>query len=94
MGVAKDVGTLEVGKFGDFLVVDPANFDTGPVFDVCATLVFACKISNLEQVYVGGERVVQNGQPLKHNMKAVSADVHARVAAVRARTTAASSPAP
>lgn len=94
MGVAKDVGTLEVGKFGDFLVVDPANFDTGPVFDVCATLVFACKISNLEQVYVGGEKAIQNGQPLKHSMSAISADVHKRVAAVRARTTAATPAAP
>src|SRR5690606_30860062 len=89
LGVGNHVGSLAPGKFADFLVVDPANFDTGPVFDVYATLVFACKISNLERVYVGGEFVVDRGYPLRHDMAAIAAEVKRRVAADKQRQQAA-----
>ena len=85
LGVADQVGTLTPGKFADFLVVDPADLDTGPVSDVYATLVFACKISNLERVYVGGSLVVERGRLVDHDFAAIARDVHERVAAVGAR---------
>ncbi len=52
-----DVGSLEVGKFADFLIVDPRHPDTGPVYDPVATYVLAMSLRNLEQVYVGGKLV-------------------------------------
>jgi 5-methylthioadenosine/S-adenosylhomocysteine deaminase len=85
LGVADQVGTLLPGKYADFLVVDPANIDTGPVTDLYATLVFACKISNLERVYVGGDFVVERGQPLAHDMGRISAEVRTRVEGIKAR---------
>lgn len=85
LGVAAEVGTLTPGKFADFLVVDPADLDTGPVSDVYATLVFACKISNLERVYVGGSLAVERGRLVDHDFAAVARDVHDRVAAVSTR---------
>ena len=33
LGIDGDVGSLEVGKYADFLVVDPRRPDTGPVWD-------------------------------------------------------------
>jgi 5-methylthioadenosine/S-adenosylhomocysteine deaminase len=87
LGVADKVGTLKVGKFADFLVVDPANIDTGPVTDLYATLVFACKISNLERVYVGGNFVVERGVPRDHDMAQIAREVQGRVDAIRARLT-------
>lgn len=92
LGVGDQVGSLKAGKFADFLVVDPANFDTGPINDLYATLVFACKISNLERVYVGGEWVVERGRPLRHDAQAVAAEVKRRVDAVRARVAAGPQP--
>jgi len=62
LGVADRVGSLEPGKLGDFLIVDPASMATGPVFNACATLVLACDTPNLEQVYVGGRLVVDHGR--------------------------------
>ncbi len=85
LGVADQVGTLRPGKYADFLVVDPANIDTGPVTDLYATLVFACKISNLDRVYVGGEFVVDRGNPRQHDMARISAEVRTRVEGIRAR---------
>jgi cytosine/adenosine deaminase-related metal-dependent hydrolase len=85
LGVADKVGSLVAGKYGDFLIVDPALMDTGPVFDLYATLVFACDNSNVESVYVGGDLAIDRGQPVRQDMKAISADVAARVARIRAK---------
>jgi len=63
LGVADRIGSLEPGKWGDFLIVDPASMATGPVFNACATLVLACDTPNIDQVYVGGRLVVDHGNP-------------------------------
>lgn len=57
MGVGDKVGSLEVGKFADLVVVDPRDPATGPVWDPVATYVLACGLRHLRQVYVGGEVV-------------------------------------
>jgi len=85
LGVADQVGTLKPGKFADFLIVNPDSMDVGPVFDLYATLVFACSLANLDEVYVGGHRVVVKGKPLDVDMDKVAAEVKQRVAAVRER---------
>lgn len=61
LGVADRVGSLEVGKLADLLVVDPTTPDTGPVWDVYATYVLACGLRNLREVYVGGRLVSRDG---------------------------------
>lgn len=79
------VGTLEAGKFADFLVVDPTTPLTGPVWDVAAHLVFSCSFANLEAVYVGGEKVVDEGAVPGFDLAAIEADVAARAIAIQAR---------
>lgn len=87
LGVEKDVGSLTVGKYADFIVVDPALMTTGPVFDPYGTLVFCCSIANLEWVFVGGEPVVHRGEPMKINSTRLDLEVKARVAALHQRLT-------
>jgi len=89
LGVEKDVGSLTVGKYADFVVVDPGAMDTGPVFDPYATLVFACSIANVDWVFVGGQPVVHRGEPLKLNSPRLDLEVKARVAALTQRLNAA-----
>jgi 5-methylthioadenosine/S-adenosylhomocysteine deaminase len=55
LGLGDRIGSLEPGKFADFVVVDPRDPDTGPVHDPVATYVLACGLRNLKRVYVGGE---------------------------------------
>lgn len=86
IGVADKVGSLEAGKFADFLLVDPTQPDTGPVYDPYATLVFVCSSANVDMVFVGGEAVVKRGQPLKFDAAAVARDAKARVAAMKKRS--------
>ena len=83
LGVERWVGSLEVGKFADFLVVDPAEPATGPVWDPAAHLVFACSSRNVAEVYVGGRKVVAAGKVLGHDAAALEADVAARIAGMK-----------
>jgi len=79
MNVADKVGSLEVGKYGDFLVIDPAAVDRAPVYDPYATLVFACNTMNLEGVYVGGELLSSYCKLTKVDFAKVQRELHERV---------------
>ncbi|GAB93770.1 amidohydrolase family protein [Gordonia rhizosphera] len=57
IGVADRVGSLEVGKFADLLVVDPYAPHSGPIWDPVATYVLGCGLRNLREVIVGGTSV-------------------------------------
>jgi cytosine/adenosine deaminase-related metal-dependent hydrolase len=79
LGVADRVGSLEVGKFADFLVVDPTCPDTGPIWDVYATYVLACGQRNLHQVYVGGRCSNVDGRSRHPLAGAVGRELHVRM---------------
>jgi 5-methylthioadenosine/S-adenosylhomocysteine deaminase len=78
LGVADKLGSLEVGKMADFLVIDPRRF--GHVFDPYATLVFVTSQPDLERVYADGELMVEHGTPLKQDLTKVQREVDERVA--------------
>ena len=73
------MGSLEKGKFADFLVIDPSEY--GHVFDPYATLVFVTSQPDLERVYVGGELKVERGKLIGQDLEHVEREVNGRVAA-------------
>jgi 5-methylthioadenosine/S-adenosylhomocysteine deaminase len=81
LGVADRIGSLEPGKFADFLVVDPTRPDIGPVWDVYASYVLACGLRNLKEVYVGGRLVAVDGRSRHPEAENVGPQTHARMAA-------------
>ena len=80
LGVADKVGSLEVGKFGDIIIVDPKLVERGPVVDPYAAVVLACNAMNLAKVYVGGDLLVDTYHLQKNDMSKVSREVSERVA--------------
>jgi len=54
LGVADRVGSLEPGKFADFVIVDPRDPDVGPLWHPLDTYVLSSSLRNLKAVYVGG----------------------------------------
>ena len=80
LGIADKVGSLEVGKFGDILIVDPKLVERGPVVDPYAAVVLACNAMNLAKVYVGGDLLVDTYHLQKNDMSKVSREVNQRVA--------------
>ena len=78
--IEDQVGSLERGKWADFLVVDPRSPDTGPIHDPVATYVLACGLRNLKQVYVAGDLAVDGIRLVGADEPAVRAQVDARIA--------------
>ncbi len=79
LNVDDRVGSLEVGKFADFLVLDPKEPDAGSIFDIYATVVLSSSTRNLESVFVGGEEVVRSEEVLSHDFPSIRDSAHARV---------------
>lgn len=82
MGVDDRVGSLEVGKFADFVVVDPRMPDVGPLWHPVRSYVLAMSPRNLAAVYVGGRLVSENGVSTNPLAAEASAKVHELPAAV------------
>lgn len=85
LGVADRVGSLEVGKMADFVVVDHRAPDTGPVWDVLATYVLACGLRNLKQVFVGGVLVSEEGRSTSPLAARSSGELRSRMTAAAER---------
>jgi 5-methylthioadenosine/S-adenosylhomocysteine deaminase len=62
LGIDDRVGSLEVGKYADLLVVDPRRPDVGPLWDPVASYVLAMSLRNLRRVVVGGRTVSVDGR--------------------------------
>lgn len=88
MGVADKIGSLEPGKFADFLVVDPRHPETGPVHDAVATYVLACGLRNLKQVYVGGKLVVEGTTMVGQDEARLRTELDTRIDRIRAAAAA------
>lgn len=76
LGVADRVGSLEPGKFADFLVVDPRSPDIGPLWHPVDNYVLACGLRNLKRVFVGGRLVSREGVSANPLAEEASARVH------------------
>lgn len=85
MGVADRVGSLEVGKFADFVVVDPRRPDVGPLWHPVRSYVLSMSLRNLLGVYVGGELVSRAGESTNPLAAEASARIHADLPAVAER---------
>lgn len=83
----KQVGSLDIDKRADILIIDPAAPGTGATFDPLATLVFACNADNIESVFVSGKLKVNKGNVIDHDTAAIQRDVSERVAAIVQRAT-------
>lgn len=80
LGIDDKVGSLEVGKFGDVVIVDPKLIERGPVVDPYAAVVLACNAMNIAKVYVGGDLLVDTYKLQKNDIRKISTEVSARVA--------------
>jgi cytosine/adenosine deaminase-related metal-dependent hydrolase len=79
MGVKEKLGSLEPGKFGDFVAIDPARL--GTILDPYANLVFVAAERDIDRVYIGGDLMVDRGKVLRQDMEKIDAEVNRRSAA-------------
>ena len=68
-GMEDEIGSLEVGKQADFLVIQPqGKVHLQPQENMLSHLVYAVKSSDVNDVYIAGEQVVKDGQVLTVNL--------------------------
>ena len=65
LGMEDQIGSLEVGKQADFLVVQPkGKIHLQPEENMLSHLVYAVKSSDVDDVYIAGQQVVKQGKIL------------------------------
>ena len=63
--IEDEIGSLEVGKQADFLVIQPqGKIHLQPQENMLSHLVYAVKSSDVDDVYIAGEQVVRAGKVL------------------------------
>lgn len=68
LGASDRIGSLEVGKFADMILVDIKRPHAVPVFDPITHIVYSTAKSDVRQVFVGGAQVVRDGALTRHDV--------------------------
>ncbi|MCR4440496.1 MAG: 5'-deoxyadenosine deaminase [bacterium] len=64
LGLADQIGSIEVGKKADLILVDVHRPHNSPGHDIYGQLVFACRSSDVRTVIIDGNIVVHQGRVL------------------------------
>jgi len=64
LGLEHEIGSLEIGKKADLVVVDLNRLHTTPSMNPVSTLVYAATGGEVEMVIVDGQIIVEQGQLL------------------------------
>ena len=62
LAMEADIGSLEVGKLADIVAIDLGDARARPLYDPMSQVVYSAHRDQVQQVWVGGRHVVQNGQ--------------------------------
>ncbi len=62
LGIGASVGSLEVGKKADVILVDVRRPHLSPLHSLCAGLVYSAHGSDVDTVIVDGKMLMENGQ--------------------------------
>lgn len=60
IGMSGSIGSIEVGKKADIVLVETDSVNMFPVFDVYSALVYSANASNVSHVFVDGNLVVED----------------------------------
>ncbi len=80
LGMGDVIGSVEVGKEADLIVIDTAVPHLTPLHDPHTAVVFAAGRSDVRHVLVAGHVVVEDRRPLHVDVPALLAEADARVA--------------
>jgi 5-methylthioadenosine/S-adenosylhomocysteine deaminase len=73
----KEIGSLEVGKRADFLIINRDTLNQIPVYNIYSDLVYATKASDVETVIINGRLVMRDRRLLTLNETAVKNEARA-----------------
>lgn len=62
LGLSKDIGSIEVGKWADLQAIDLSQLEQQPLYNPISQLVYTDSSRNTTHVWVAGKQLVDNGQ--------------------------------
>ncbi|MDY0288273.1 MAG: amidohydrolase [Sphaerochaeta sp.] len=71
LGVGDTLGSLEVGKEADILVLGLDRPNTTPCFDPYSVLVYSAGVQNVRHLFIRGEWMVKDQELVKSDLKAL-----------------------
>lgn len=82
-------GTLDIGKEADIILVDIDRADFAPTHDgrrLIGSLVWGGKAGQVDTVFVGGDKLIENGRSTRWDEETIVADADRAIAAIAAET--------
>jgi 5-methylthioadenosine/S-adenosylhomocysteine deaminase len=74
LGLEKEIGSIEVGKKADFILVDPYHPAVQPIIDLPQALVHSVRGHYVTDVFVNAKRVVSNSKLVGLDEKELARD--------------------
>lgn len=81
LGLGDDIGSIEVGKEADLIMIDTVVPHLTPLHDPHTAVVFSAGRSDVRHVLVAGELVVEDRRPVRVDVPNLLAEADARVGA-------------
>ncbi len=75
IGLDHQIGTLEVGKKADLVLIETQSVNMFPIFDPYAALVYSANPSNVEMVFVDGKCLVKDKQLVHYDLNELRQDL-------------------
>ncbi len=72
LGLSSQLGSLDVGKRADFVVVNLNDVALQPIYDPIQTMVYSASRSNVKATFVGGRQVQPDTKSLVHEAQAIA----------------------
>ena len=85
LGVEHELGSIEIGKRADVIVVDRGRLHQSPDRDPYSTLVYAARGSDVRTTIVGGEVLVDEFAPARVDRDQIAAEATAAAKALATR---------
>jgi len=74
LGLADSIGSIEVGKQADLILINLNTLHTTPQPDLISTIIYAAEASNVEMVMIDGQIIMQGGKLLRVSENQILAD--------------------
>jgi len=71
LGMDKEIGSIEVGKKADLILMETKSVNMQPIYDYYATVVYSSNPGNIDTVIVDGKIVVQGKKLLSGDFKEI-----------------------
>lgn len=75
VGLANQIGSIEVGKQADLAVIDFDSVNLTPCYDIYSNLIYAMSASDVSDVMINGKMVMRNREMLTLDEKATKIQV-------------------